>query len=88
VDLLAWSDFNENYANDSTTDGKRTFHAAAAPQLDCSSSHYLENVQVCRGASIVDVFAKCEYKVFFSYVNDDENLCEKFTKEESDGKGS
>lgn len=62
MDLLAWPNLNENYANNSTAVSKRTFHAAAASQLDCAPSHDLENVQVCGRTRLVDVFAQCKYK--------------------------
>lgn len=56
VDLFAWSDTHENYANHFTS-SQWTFHAAAAPQLNCIAGNDLENVQMCGGASIADVFA-------------------------------
>lgn len=76
MDFVARSDVSENNANNSSTNNERALDAAATPQLDCTSSHNMEDVQVFGGKSLVDVSTKREYslqietwkKIFFGAV--------------------
>lgn len=72
VDFFSRSNSSKDHADDSAARIKRAVYAAATPQLDCTSSYDLENVQSFGGKSLVDVFA--ERKCILQFIKLIENI--------------